>query len=134
MRKLPLALLLVAGAAAADPSTVKLSYEAKDQPKALAAMTKEAEKHVAALDKAAHGKDYELRIVLKKLDQTADSTTCNVGIIVGKPTLKMMLASISGGATAKAGGEVGIEDCVSTTLGDLLDKRVAPLVEKKSKI
>ena len=126
MKIIALMLLVTAGTAAAE---VTFIYEAKDK-KLVPQITKEAEAHKAALDKATEGKPYTLHVVLQELTQTADTTKCKFNIMVGAPG-NSMAATITGGGAAKAIGADGIGDCIGGVLGGLLDDKVVKALGKK---
>lgn len=131
MKKLAL-LLLVSSTAYAD---VTLAYESKiaaTKDKTIAVMKKEGPAHQAALDKASNGKAFTVTVTVNKLDQTADSTTCRLNIMIGAPG-NGIAATMGGGATTKSGGDTGIEDCVGAVLGNMLDHDVTKTISEKAK-
>lgn len=130
MRKLALSLLLVSGVAYAD-STVTLTYEAKDNPKAVTAMKAEAEKHLAEFEKASNGKKFSVIFTLKKLEQAKDATKCNISIAVGAPG-NSLAGVITGGAGTQGITETSAADCISGTV-ESLTKKIVQLIETKAK-
>ncbi len=127
-----LPLLLVSAVASADPSTIKLTYVAKDNPKAVAAMKEEMARHMAALDKATNGKKFEITVTLTKLEKTADATKCGLSISVGAPG-NSLYGNLNGGASVNGITEAAAADCIGGSLGDMVDKKIVKLIEDKAK-
>lgn len=131
MRILALSILLASSTALADAQNVKLTYEAKGNPKAEAAMKVEAEKRRDKLEEAANKKPFEVHIAAK-LDRKGEDTKCSLTVQVYAG--KTILGVATGGATVKGADEAtSATDCVEAVLGNLIDTKVVKTMMEKSK-
>ncbi len=123
-----LPLLLVSSVASAD---VAITYIAKDNPAAQAALKAETEKHVEALNKASHGKSFQLQISLSKLEQKTD-TKCSVSMALGGPNTSL-LATVTSGAGTTGATPASAADCIGAVVGSMIDKQIVTTIEKTAK-
>jgi hypothetical protein len=120
-----LPLLLVSSIASAD---VAITYVSKDNPAGQVMLKAEAEKHVEALNKATHGKSFQLQISLTKLEQKTD-TKCTVSMALGGPSTSL-LATVTSGAGTTGATASAAADCIGAVVGAMIDKQIVTTIEK----